>query len=509
MDWYLAIDLGTQGPKVAAVADGGKILVDGFVPVETRRESDGAATQRPDDWWQALRDLVRKVGASVDNRPRAVGITGQYGSTVPVDEEGRAVASCLMWADARGSEELSGLLRSRRPDAVLRLRLWERLAGGAPDLGGDPLTHEHLLRSRYPDVWARTKTVLEPIDYLAARLTGRVAATPASMIASFLVRPSDNSDAPRYSPTLLRLARRDGTRLPQLARTGAVLGPITRQAAAELGLATDTPVVAPISDLHSAYLGSGALSEGEAHLVLSSTSWLGLATRTERSDGLRGINTVPGVGPGHLLVENSQSTAGIALDWVIRTLFSKDDGPREDQHRRLVDAALRAPSGAGGVRFAPWLDGERAPLGAPELKGALVGLTTTTTPEDVARATLEGLAANARLLVQGVSRVMRTPIHELRLMGRCAELDGLCQIVADVTQLPCHRVAEPRLACLRGAAILAACARGRLELRQADAWSPTESTFEPASPQHEFDGVVQEHCRAIAFALNRHRRTHT
>ena len=54
--------------------------------------------------------------------------------------------------------------------------------------------------------------------------------------------------------------------------------------------------------------------------MLSSSSWLGLATHTQRSDSRRGINTVPGVRPGHLLVENSQSTAGIALDWVIRTL---------------------------------------------------------------------------------------------------------------------------------------------------------------------------------------------
>jgi xylulokinase len=500
--WYLAVDLGTQGPKVAAVADGGAMLADAFAPVETCRDSDGAATQQPDEWWEALCRLVREVCASVDNRPDAVGLTGQYGSTVPVDREGRAVAPCLMWADARGAKQLTGLLAGRRPDALLRLLLWERLAGGAPDLGGDPLGHEHLLRARYPEVWARTRTLLEPIDYLGARLTGRVAATPASMIASFLVRPCDDSAAPHYSSALLRLARRDGSRLPPLVPTGAVLGPITAQASRELGLAAGTAVVASIPDLHSAYLGSGALSEGEAHLVLSSSAWLGLATHAHRSDSRRGINTVPGVRPGHLLVENSQSTAGIALDWVIRTLAPNGAGAGQDQHRRLVEAALRAPRGAGGVRFAPWLNGERAPLGAPELQGALVGLKTTTTPDDIARATLEGLAANARLLVEAVSRVIRTPIHELRLMGRCAELDGLCQIVADVTQLPCHRVREPRLASLRGAAILAAGARGRLEPGRAEGWTPIERTFRPAGPEHEFHSLLRRHCLAIASSLN-------
>ena len=115
---------------------------------------------------------------------------------MPVDEEGRAVAPCLMWADARGAKQLTGLLAGRRPDALLRLLLWERLAGGAPDLGGDPLGHEHLLRAQSPEVCSsdQRRSSSRSTTSVSARLTGRWAATPAfEMIASFLVRSCDRS----------------------------------------------------------------------------------------------------------------------------------------------------------------------------------------------------------------------------------------------------------------------------------------------------------------------------
>lgn len=510
MRWYLAVDLGTQGPKIAAIDDGGEILVDSFTGVRTFRTRDGAATQEPGEWWEALRSLVGETCAALgSDRPVAIALTGQYGSTVPTDAEGSAVGPCLLWADARGAEESVG--RRRRPgEASLRRLLWERLAGGASDLtGGDPLGHEHLLRTRYPAIWKHTRTLLEPIDYLGLRLTGRVAATPASMIASFLVRPADNAARPRYSPMLLRLSRRDASRLPPLIPTGTVLGPLSAEASADLGVAAEVPVIAGIPDLHSAYLGSGGLSPGEAHLVLSSSSWVGLATRRARSDSRRGINTVPGIGPGHLLVENNQSNAGIALDWVLETVWPGRSAAGHEQYNRFVEAALRSPSGADGVVFAPWLSGERAPLGAPHLQGAFLGLSTTTTSDDIARATLEGLAANTRLLVTQVSRVTRTPITELRLMGRCAELDGLCQVFADVTRLPCHRVKEPRLACLRGAAALAARVGGHPDISQVEAWSPIDRTFRPNASEGEPHKLLHAHSQHIASSLKRTRRALT
>ena len=46
--------------------------------------------------------------------------------------------------------------------------------------------------------------------------------------------------------------------------------------AADLGLPPGVQVVAGVPDLHAAAIGSGALGPGQAHMALSSTSWISL-----------------------------------------------------------------------------------------------------------------------------------------------------------------------------------------------------------------------------------------
>ena len=65
------------------------------------------------------------------------------------------------------------------------------------------------------------------------------------------------------------------------------------------------------------------------------------------------------------------------------------------------------------------------------------------------------------------------------MIGRCSELDSLCQIAADVLAVPIHRVAEPSLANLRGAAMFGAFATGRLELGEVAGWVRIEREFTP------------------------------
>lgn len=91
------------------------------------------------------------------------------------------------------------------------------------------------IRHAEPDTYRRTATLLEPVDYLGLRLTGRRAATPASMVASGL---TDNRPgaAPGYLPELVKAAGRDEDRLPDLVPTGSTLGEVLPDVAAALGI---------------------------------------------------------------------------------------------------------------------------------------------------------------------------------------------------------------------------------------------------------------------------------
>lgn len=111
MNWVLAVDLGNGGPKVAAVEESGQILATAFTPVSVHHGRDGTATQDAIEWEVALRDAVARVIADVPfDGLTAVGITGQWGSTVPVDDDGNPAGPVILWSDTRSRDNVRRLL---------------------------------------------------------------------------------------------------------------------------------------------------------------------------------------------------------------------------------------------------------------------------------------------------------------------------------------------------------------------------------------------------------------
>jgi xylulokinase len=476
--WLLAVDLGTGGPKVGAVSLGGEVIAREVRSVPTCYTPDGGATQDTAAWWDGIRDGVRALlaGGAVD--PAGVvgaGITGQWGSTVPVDAEGNPTGPCLLWADTRGgpfaAKAMGGPLSlfGYSPGNLVR---WIQLTGGAPSPhGADPLGHELHLRNREPEVYGRTATLMEPLDYLGLLLTGRRAATPASMILSWL---TDNRPgaAAAYVPELVARSGRDAGRLPELLPTGSVLGPILPKVAKSLGLPKGVPVVAGIPDLHTAYLGSGAVEPFQAHVTISTTAWISCEVPFKKTDVLHQIASVPGLRPGTYLVANNHETAGICLQWLRDSVLG-------GTYEELCMLAATAPAGSGGVIFMPWLKGERTPVEDRNLRAGFINLSMHSDRASLARAVLEGVALNARWLLDATEGFAGKPLPALRILGGGAVSDLWCQIHADGLNRRLERVADPVCANLRGAALFAAISLGRLQLEDVSKLVQVTEVFEP------------------------------
>ncbi len=158
----------------------------------------------------------RSTASGVDpSALHAVAITGQWGSTVPVDAAGQPVGEVLLWADTRAAKHVPDVIGgpiSIQGFSPFKVLPWVRRTGGAPSpSGADPTGHSLLLQRELTDVYARTVTLLEPVDYLGMRFTGRAAATPASMVLAWM---TDNrmGREPAYDPGLIRRAQRDADR---------------------------------------------------------------------------------------------------------------------------------------------------------------------------------------------------------------------------------------------------------------------------------------------------------
>src|ERR1700691_5418198 len=235
----LSIDLGSGGPKIALVTLAGEVLCHEVHHVETCFADDGAATQDAEAWWTIIAAASRRLIATLDSaaRVRAVAVTGMYACTVPVDANGHPCGPCLTWLDTRGAtyarHAVGGWLQGYNPRKVLPLI---RKTGGAPSTAGDdPVGHILYLEHECPDVVAKTRWYMEPIDYLTMRMTGIATATHASRLAWWL---TDNRrlDDYRYDEGLLAMMGLNAAKLPPLVQFGSIIGTVTSGAGAELGL---------------------------------------------------------------------------------------------------------------------------------------------------------------------------------------------------------------------------------------------------------------------------------
>ena len=299
--WILAVDLGTGGPKTGAVTLDGELLAVAHRRRSDRVQHDGGAVQDPSAWWQGIREGVAEVLAKGVEPHDAVGvgITGQWGSTVPVGADGEPVAPCLLWSDTRG-----GALAARRLGGPLNI------VGYSPGQPDELVAHDGrrsiagrrrsrsditcICATREPELYARIETLLEPLDYLGHALH-RPARGDAGVDDPVLAHRQPSERARSVISRRCcggRVATRRSFR--SCCRPGACSAASRPSIAAELGLPAGLPVVAGIPDLHTGYIGSGAVAPYAGHMTISTTSWIGCEVPFKRTDVFHQIASVPG-----------------------------------------------------------------------------------------------------------------------------------------------------------------------------------------------------------------------
>ena len=478
-EFVLAIDLGTGGPKVAVVSTTGRVVGSGTAPVALHLLPGGGAEQDPDEWWSAIVSSAadaRAASGIAPDRIIGVGATSQWSGTVAVGPDGRPLMRAVIWMDSRGNRAIrkaaGGPVNVLGYDPTKILR-WVRTTGGAPGLSGkDPVSHILFIRDELPDVYRATTTFLEPVDFLNLRLTGRTVASFDSIAAHWLT-DNRNIDHVVYSDDLLRIVGIDRTKLPDLVPPATVIGTVTAEAAADLGVPAGIPVVTGTGDVHSSVIGSGAVADFDAHLYIGTSSWISAHVPFKKTDMLRNVASIPAALPGKYLVVDEHETAGACLT------FLRDNLQLADDFEALNTMADAAEPGSGRVLFTPWLNGERSPVDDHTIRGGFHNLSLATTREQMVRAVYEGVAFNSRWLLGAVEKFLDRELTSLAFIGGGANSDVWSQIHADVTGREIRQVAEPVLANVRGAGLLTLVALGKVSVADIPRMVEIRRTFTP------------------------------
>jgi xylulokinase len=474
----VAVDLGTTGLKVAVVDPEGAVRGEAGETLPLLFGAGGAVEQDAQGWWDALGRCVRKAldTATVAGADVALlAVTSQYSSTVAIDAAGRPLANAVMWMDVRAAAHSPF---AADPD---RTRRWAEVHHVGPSPTGRP-AQVALIRAILPDVYAAAAALVEPVDALCARLTGRITATQNTVFPLGVIDGA-TWNVTEYDAALVELAGLDVERLPPLVPLGAPRGTITAAAAAHLGISPATTVAGGTIDSVTSAIGTGARLGTRCGLIIGTTSVVVTHVPSPRHDRTHGLFTAPSPVPDSWFIVAENGAGGKALEVLVRNLIYPDDGLGvalpADAFDRVTAAAATAPAGANGVLFLPWLVGAMAPCFDRRLRGGFVNLGLTTARTDLARAVLEGVALNAGWLIPHVTALAGSDDHSITLGGGGAATPLWGQILADVTGAEVRRLANPRTTNAHGAALLALVEAGRMTWDDADRALAVAQVHEP------------------------------
>ena len=232
---------------------------------------------------------------------------------------------------------------------------------------------------RQADIHRRAVAYLEPMDYLNARFTGRIAATANSAMPLAL---TDNRvlGATTWSDELIKRADVDSSRLPELTRSLMVLSTIRADVADDLGVRRDVEVVTGSNDSIAAAFGSGALGPGQATVMMGTTGVLTVHHPVRHVDSAKFIVTMPSsLEDGYYVV----AEAGLGGK-LFEARAERDDrlrfadGPPTAIFEQALQLAGKSPPGSRGVVFLPWVFGAMAPAPDPRHRGAFLGISLST-----------------------------------------------------------------------------------------------------------------------------------
>jgi xylulokinase len=448
MSLLLAVDVGTTNLKAAVFDLDGRCVGIEKSPTIAHYDSKGHSVYKPEEIWGTISELLRKLTDSLDEDISAVSVTSMTEAVVPLDKDGRELFDIITWFDTRSIKEAEDIVAK-----IGQVKLFSIT-------GLDPnpifsLCKMLWMKNNNPEVFQRASQWLQMADYIIYKLSGVLATdyTLATRTLAFDVRKNDWSDE------ILDLFNVDRSLFPPVYESGTKLGGINHDAAIQTGIPEGTPVVIGGNDHPCASLAAGVLN-GNKILDSSGTAEAFIYVSQKHQEPpmeFKGQRTCRYLDKDRYALWGGIISSGASFEWAYKLLTQVESwglSQSPPEYAQILSQVEEVPIGSNGVMFIPHMRGSGAPFWDPKMTGSFLGLKTTNTPQELLRAVLEGLAFQARMIVEMHEQIAESPVEALCVVGGSGKNLLWQQIKADVIQKPIEICEEPE-ASLLGAAILA------------------------------------------------------
>ena len=405
----LAIDQGTSGTKVLII-EGELVLSRASCPVEVLYLSERHVESDPEAIWRsvvvAVTEAINKANLSKINIT-AVSLANQGESVLAWNRKNlEPLSPVIVWQDSR-SESLCKS-RSQHDERI------RALSG----LENDPYFVAPKIRW-LADKYGADTTITTLDTWLIAKFTNTFVTDIATASRSMLL----NLQTGAWDQELLAIWQLENHELPEIMNNDVVAGEIF---APDLPMLKGIPLAGLIVDQAAALLAQNCLELGEAKCTYGTGAFLlsNIGDQPKISNNRLSTSFAWNISGMRRFYEDGQIfTAASAVDWMItnQIIDSLDE----------IDAL---PMDTQGVYALPGFAGYGAPRWQPQGSAVIAGLTLGSSKKHIARAILNGIAAQVTELTQVIRRD-GSIINKIRVDGGLSQSKTLMQFQADVAQV--------------------------------------------------------------------------
>jgi glycerol kinase len=457
MDQFiLALDQGTTSSRAILFDQSGRPVASAQEELPQILPAPGVVEHDPEVIWQTQLGVAREVLARAEisaDRIAAIGVTNQRETTILWEREtGKPVAPAIVW-QSRISASICERWKAEGLEPLFRERTGLVLD---PYFSASKIVYLLETIDGLRDRCNRGEILFGTVDtWLIWRLTGaKLHVTDPSNASRTMLF---NIHQLAWDEELLRITSVPRNILPEVRPSSGVLG----ETAAEL-LGVPIPIAGVAGDQQAATFGQVCFEPGTAKNTYGTGCFMLLNTGPTAVRSANNLLTTVGWQIGDQVtycLEGSVFIAGAVVQWLRDNLGIIKTSAE-------VERLAGSVRDSGGLIFVPAFVGLGAPYWDPYARGAILGISRSTTAAHIARAAVESMAYQTRDLAEAMQKDAGIAMGSLRVDGGASVNNQLMQFQADLLGIPVRRPSIRETTAL-GAAYLAGLAVGFWESQAA------------------------------------------
>ena len=384
--YLLGFDIGSSSVKASLInGETGDCLGSAFYPKQEMKITAlkaGWAEQDPELWWTNLKLALTDVlgQARVDAKAiDSIGISYQMHGLVAVDKNKQVLRPSIIWCDSRAAE-----IGNKAFAEIGEEKCLSNLLNSPGNFTASKLKW---VKDNELALYAKIDKIMLPGDYIAMKLSGEIKTTAGNLSEGILWNFKENNVA----DMVLDYYGFEKSFIPEVVPTFSVQSLVSKEAAAELGLAPGTKISYRAGDQPNNALSLNVLNPGEIATTAGTSGVVYGVSGEVKYDPYSRVNTFAHVNHsaeanrlGVLLCING---TGILNSWLRKYVGDKAFS-YEEMNQRAASVAI----GSDGVSILPFGNGAERVLRNKNVGAQISGLGFNThTEAHLFRAAQEGI----------------------------------------------------------------------------------------------------------------------